>query len=205
MWEAQAKSMKGQGLALHGCKPHLHILIRIDRLLPCLHDLSCVLMCVGSLWPLCRDIGLALRAGDICFAVNVRDRVFLSSPGKRTHFKRDLVQLVHRRIHTINTDRAQRRICRKKDILRQKSELLNYSKVCHWLLMRGIIPVKPTAAQRAGTCLAERTMDQYFASSAKWHSVASVIDVQNDNYSLFRNKLVLNGMWWNYTFINGAT
>lgn len=41
------------------------------------------------------------------------------------------------------------------------------------------------------------TVDQYFASSAKWHSVASVIDVQNDNYSSFRNKPLLNGIWWN--------
>lgn len=37
------------------------------------------------------------------------------------------------------------------------------------------------------------TVDQYFCSSAKWHSVASVIDVENNNYILFKNELVLNG------------
>lgn len=36
------RNTKGQGLALHGSKPHPHILMRIDMLLPCLHDLSCV-------------------------------------------------------------------------------------------------------------------------------------------------------------------
>lgn len=62
--------MKGHGLALHGSRPHLHILARIDRLLPCLHDLSCVFMCAGALWSL---IGLTPGAGDICFAENIRN------------------------------------------------------------------------------------------------------------------------------------
>lgn len=43
----QAKSTKGYGLALHGSRAHLHILMRIDMPLPCLHDLSCLFICAG--------------------------------------------------------------------------------------------------------------------------------------------------------------
>lgn len=43
----QAKSTKGYGLAWHGSRAHLHILMRIDMLLPCLHDPSCLFICAG--------------------------------------------------------------------------------------------------------------------------------------------------------------
>lgn len=42
-----AKSTKGYGLASHGSRAHLHILMRIDMLLPCLHDPACLFMCAG--------------------------------------------------------------------------------------------------------------------------------------------------------------
>lgn len=219
--------MKGQGLALHGSKPHLHILIRIDRLLPCLHDLSCVFMWVGSLWPLCRDIGLALRAGDICFAENIRDAGFLfflffwallkrgsiSSGIQFNQYKGDKGKhqiVLHRAI------RARMCTCRKY-ILSFPPQFSSIKSLNTWSyteLLTGFTLIinqgrhsrkAHSQHMRTGTCLAERTMDQYFASSAKWHSVASVIDVQNDNYSLFRKKPLLNGTWWKYTFINEAT
>lgn len=42
-----AKSTKGYGLASHGSRAHLHILMRIDMLLPCLHDPACLFTCAG--------------------------------------------------------------------------------------------------------------------------------------------------------------
>lgn len=186
-------------------KPHLHILMRIDMLLPCLHDLSCVFMCAASLYGHCAEIGLspASRWHLLC-RENIRGTRFSEHFWKRIHFKRGSIQLVQRKHrHTPTSSASQIYICADgyaENIpflpygKKEKSGHLcvNYLQVSHWLLIRGIIPVKPTAAYpsrnnimpcREGPC-----MDQYFGSSAKWHSVASVIDVQNDNYSLFRNK-----------------
>lgn len=170
MQKAQAKSMKGRGLALHGSKPHLHILMRIDRLLPCLHDLNCVFMWVGSLWPLCRDIGLALRAGDICFAENIRDAGFLffSCFFFFEHFwKEEAFQAGFNSTSKKETE-ANTKQCSTEPCVRgcahaeniffrfhhnstlekvwTPEAILNYLQVSHWLLIRGVIAVKPTAS-----------------------------------------------------------
>lgn len=89
--------MKGHGLALQGSRPHLHILVRIDRLLPCLHDLRCVFMCVLALYGHCAEIGLAPRAGDICFAQNIRNTLFSEHFWKRIHFKLNSISLIQRK------------------------------------------------------------------------------------------------------------
>lgn len=154
----------------------------------CCHVCTTRAVCLyvlAFLWSLCRDIGLFPRAGDICFAEIISD-VFFWFNEKKTFFLAPL---------RIKWDKCKRKIWKKKKKPKRFCSVsFGHEMFAHlkwgksfpfslWLFIGSVFPAAAATCERKQ----KGTVDQYFSSSAEWHGAADVIDVPNDNCSLFGN------------------
>lgn len=117
----------------------------------------CVYVCWLSM-AIVHEIGLALvRAGDICSAENIRSRS--TSRKRRMHFNSISTKQTEAHASKYSSQSHGHALyCLVCTIIQPDMEIksdspmgtwchcVNYLKVSRWLLIRGIIPVKPTAA-----------------------------------------------------------
>lgn len=150
------------------------------------------LCALALLWPLCRDIGLAPKSRWHLLCTESKRQSFppfFFFKCERGDALQHSIRLVQRRQTPIRgcvEHMGHRFVSTMIHLWKERKKSLGTCshwitrRFSHWLLIGlgveewGIIPVKPPSS----ICerLAPSSADQYFSSSAKWHSVPSLID-----------------------------